>query len=183
MTDSRNEWQVAGPSQSGNMNCRNKRWKWRTLLIGLWKQRRVQPEGDSSGWLWLSTATKWPQVFQASQRLVPCGFYCCVKQPYGCTDRGWQGTREGITEDEMVESHHQLNGHEFEQVPGDGEGQGSLACCSPWGCKESYSTEWTVTTLDTHSRCISYFSLCMSFFQWFLGLSNFLRRDFSNYMP
>jgi len=37
--------------------------------------------------------------------------------------------------------HHQFNGHEFEQVPGDGEGQGSLACCSPWGCKESDMTE------------------------------------------
>ena len=37
----------------------------------------------------------------------------------------------------MVGWHHQLNGHEFEQSPGDGEGQGSLACCSPWGHKES----------------------------------------------
>ena len=37
------------------------------------------------------------------------------------------------TEDEMVGWHHRLNGHEFEQTPGDGEGQGSLACCSPWG--------------------------------------------------
>ena len=36
---------------------------------------------------------------------------------------------------------HQLNGHEFEQVPGDGEGQGSLACCSPCSCKESNMTE------------------------------------------
>ena len=41
----------------------------------------------------------------------------------------------------MVGWHHQLNGHEFEQAPGDGEGQGSLACCSPWGCKESDMTE------------------------------------------
>ena len=38
-----------------------------------------------------------------------------------------------MTEDEMVGWHHQLNGHEFEKFPGDGEGQGSLACCSPWG--------------------------------------------------
>ena len=38
-----------------------------------------------------------------------------------------------MTEDEMVEWHHQLNGLEFEQTPGDGEGQGSLACCSAWG--------------------------------------------------
>ena len=41
-----------------------------------------------------------------------------------------------MTEDEMVGWHHQLNGREFEQAPGDGEGQGSLACCSPWGHKE-----------------------------------------------
>ena len=41
-----------------------------------------------------------------------------------------------MTEDEMVGWHHQLNGHEFEQTPGDGEGQGSLVCCSPWGCRE-----------------------------------------------
>ena len=43
---------------------------------------------------------------------------------------------EGVTEDEMVGWHHRFNGHEFEQTLGDGEGQGSLACCSPWGCKE-----------------------------------------------
>ena len=41
-----------------------------------------------------------------------------------------------MTEDELVEWHHQLNGHEFEQTLGAGEGQGSLACFSPWGCKQ-----------------------------------------------
>ena len=41
----------------------------------------------------------------------------------------------------MVGQHHQLNGHEFEQNPGDGEGQGSLACCSSWGSKELDTTE------------------------------------------
>ena len=41
----------------------------------------------------------------------------------------------------MVVWHHQLNGHEFEQVPGDGEGQGGLACCSPWICKGLDMTE------------------------------------------
>ena len=46
-----------------------------------------------------------------------------------------------MTEDEMAAWHHQLNGHESEQAPGDGEGQGSLACCSPWGHKESDTTE------------------------------------------
>ena len=46
-----------------------------------------------------------------------------------------------MTEDEMVGWHHWLNGHEFEQAPEDGEGQGSLACCSPCGHKESGTTE------------------------------------------
>ena len=48
---------------------------------------------------------------------------------------------QGATEDEMVGWHHRLNGYEFEQVLGDGEGKGSLACCSPWGHKVSDTTE------------------------------------------
>ena len=47
----------------------------------------------------------------------------------------------GTTEDEMVGWHHRLDGHEFEQVPGVGDGQGILVCCSPWSCKESYMTK------------------------------------------
>ena len=46
-----------------------------------------------------------------------------------------------MTGDETVGWHHQLNGHEFEQTPGDGEGQGSLVCCSPWSHKELDMTE------------------------------------------
>ena len=46
-----------------------------------------------------------------------------------------------MTGDEMVGWHHRLNGHEFEQTLGDSEGQGSLVCCSPWGHKESDTTE------------------------------------------
>ena len=46
-----------------------------------------------------------------------------------------------MTKDEMVGRHHRLNGHEFEQTLGDGEGQGSLACWSPWGRKEPDMTK------------------------------------------
>ena len=46
-----------------------------------------------------------------------------------------------MTEDEMVLWHHPLNEHEFEQAPGVGDGKGSLECCSPWGRKESDTTE------------------------------------------
>ena len=56
--------------------------------------------------------------------------------------KDWGQEEKGATEDEMVGWHHELNGHESEQTPGDGEGQGSQACCNPWGHKESYMTEW-----------------------------------------
>ena len=49
--------------------------------------------------------------------------------------KGWGQEEKGVTEDEMFGWHHWLNGHEFEQIPKDSEGQGSLACCSSWGCK------------------------------------------------
>ena len=60
--------------------------------------------------------------------------------------KNWSQEEKGTTEDEMVGWHHQLDGHEFEKALGVGDGQGSLACCSPWGCKESDMTEppnWT----------------------------------------
>ena len=46
-----------------------------------------------------------------------------------------------MTEDEMVGWYHRLNGHQFEQAPGDGEGQRNLVCCSPWGHKDLDTTE------------------------------------------
>ena len=55
--------------------------------------------------------------------------------------KDWRKEKE-MTEDEMVGWHHQLGGHEFEQAPGIGDGQGSLVCFSPWGYKESDMTEW-----------------------------------------
>ena len=61
------------------------------------------------------------------------------KDPDDGKDRGQE--EKGMTEDNMVGWHHRLNGHESEQALGDGEGQGGLECCSPWGCKESDMTE------------------------------------------
>ena len=55
--------------------------------------------------------------------------------------KDWRREEKGTTEDEMVGWHHRRNGHEFEQASGVGEGQGSLACCSPWGRKQSDMTE------------------------------------------
>ena len=54
--------------------------------------------------------------------------------------KDWRQEEKGTTENEMVGWYHQLNEHEFGQILGDGEGQGSLECYSPWGCKESDMT-------------------------------------------
>ena len=60
--------------------------------------------------------------------------------------KDWRREEKGMTKDDMVGWHHGLNGHEIEQAPGIGDGQGSLVCCSPWGCKKLDMTEqlnWT----------------------------------------
>ena len=63
-----------------------------------------------------------------------------------------------MTKNEMVGWHHQLNGHKYEQASGVGSGQGSLACCSPWGCKE---LDMTVTELncviETRQRTVIFY--------------------------
>ena len=61
--------------------------------------------------------------------------------------------KKGTTKDEMVGWHHRLNGHEFEETPGVGDGQRGLACCSPWGHKESDTTELNWLTYRTFLKC------------------------------
>ena len=81
-----------------------------------------------------------------------------------------------MTEDEMVAWHHQLNGHEFEQTLRGGEGQRSLACCSPWGHKESGTTEQlNTTTKSTNDKNMSPYSLVKPYrLQSVLPLLNFI---------
>ena len=75
----------------------------------------------------------------------PDAKYCFLrKDPDAGQD--WRQEEKGMTEDEIVVWHHRLDGYEFEQASGVGYQQGSLACCRPWGCKESDMTEqlkWT----------------------------------------
>ena len=80
-------------------------------------------------------------------------------------DAGIDGGQEGkrLTEAEMVGWHHWLNGHEFEKTPGDNEGQGSLVCCSPRGCKQLDKTE----PLNNYEMCAVVF-LFVPLFLWVL---------------
>ena len=62
------------------------------------------------------------------------------KDPNAVED--WRQKEKMAEENEMVREHLQLNGQEFEQTPGDSEGQGSLACCSPWGGRKELDMTW-----------------------------------------
>ena len=111
-------------------------WCWRRLLRVPWTARRsnqsilkeISPEYSLEG---LMLKLHWPP--DAKSQLISKG---------PDSEKDWRQEEKGMTEDEMVGRHLWLNGHEFEQALGDREGQGSLVCCSPWGCKESDTTEW-----------------------------------------
>ena len=78
----------------------------------------------------------------------------------------WGQEEKVVTENDLVGWYHQLNGHESEQTPGDSEGQGSLACCSPWGCKESDTTEWLNWTASVISESWHIHTILISFCRW-----------------
>ena len=101
--------------------------------------KEIQPVHPKGNWSWIfirrtnveaETPILWPP--DAKNWLIG-------KDPDAGKD--WKQEEKGTTEDEMVGWHHWLDWHEFEQAPGDGDGQGSLAACSPWGCKELDTTE------------------------------------------
>ena len=94
----------------------------------------VHPKGNQS-WLFIGkTDAEAPIIWPPDAKS-----WLTRKDPNAGKD--WGQEEKGTTEDEMVGWHHWLNGHECEQTPGDGDGQGSLACCSSWGHKESDTAE------------------------------------------
>ena len=101
----------------------------------------VHPKGDKS-WVFIGrpdTEAETPVLWPPNAKSWLTG-----KDPDAGKD--WGKEEKGTTEDEMIVWHHWLNGHGFGWTPGVGDGQGGLACCSSWGCKESAMTErlsWT----------------------------------------
>ena len=115
-------------------------WCWRRLLRVPWIARRsnqsilkeISPEyslerSDAEA----ETPILWPPDVKN---------WLIGKDPDAGKD--WRREEKGTTEDEMVGRHHWRDGHEFESALGVVDGQGSLACCRPWGCKESDTTKW-----------------------------------------
>ena len=102
--------------------------------------KEIKPVNSKGNWSWIfiertdaeaETPILWPPDGKS---------WLIGKDPDAGKD--WRQDEKEMTEDEMVGCPHQLNGDEFEQTLGDGEGQGSLVSCSPWGHKELDKTEW-----------------------------------------
>ena len=118
-------------------------WCWRRLLRVLWTARRsnqsilISPEYSLEGLMLKLKLQYFGHLMQRADSLE--------KDP----DAGkhWGQEEKGATEDEMTRWHHWLNGHGFEQTLGDGDGQGGLVCCSPWGRRVRH--DW-VTELQQH---------------------------------
>ena len=119
-------------------------WCWRRLLRVPWTARRsnhsilkeISPESSLEGLMLKLKLQYFGYLMRRTDSLE--------KDPDAGKD--WMQEGKGMTEEEMVGWHHQLNAHVFEQALGVGDGQGSLACCSPWGCKEPDTTEvnWNI---------------------------------------
>ena len=110
-------------------------WWWRRLLKSPLDCKEIQPvhsKGDQS-WVFIrrtDVEAETPIIWLPDWKSWLIG---------KDTDAGkyWGQLEKGVPENEMIEWQCWLNGHEFQQTPGDSEGQGNLACHSPWGCKEA----------------------------------------------
>ena len=119
------------------LNCGVGEDSWESL--GLQGEQTINPKGNQPWiFIWKIDAQVEAPILQPSH----------VKSwPIGKdfdAGKDWRQEEKGMTKDEMVGWHHWLNGPEFEQVPGDGEGQGSLVCCSPWVTKsQTWLSNWS----------------------------------------
>ena len=128
------------------------RWKnWCFQILVLEKtpkssldSKEIKPVNPKGNQPWISGRTN--TEAEAPTLWPPDAKSCLIWKKPWCWGR--LGAVERVMEDEMVRWHHQLNGHEFEQTPGDSEGQRCLECCSSWGHKQSDTTKWTKSNND-----------------------------------
>ena len=130
------------------LNCVVGEDSWESL--GLQEIQPVHPKGNQS-WVFIR------RTDVEAETPIPCPpnakSWLIWKDPDSAKD--WR-QKKGMTEDEMVGWHHQLNGHEFEYPPGVGNGQGGLACCSPWGCRVRHGWASELTWTFFKSRANDY---------------------------
>ena len=116
-----------------------KNWHFWTVVL------KIQPKVNQP-WIFIGR-TDWCLSWNSNTLSTWCEELTLWKVPDA--RKNWRQEEKGTTENEMVGWHHQFYGHEFEQAPGVGDGQGSLACCNPWGCRVGHDwVNWTEQSVE-----------------------------------
>ena len=144
--------------------CRT--WCWRRLLRVPWTARRsnqsilkeISPDYSLEGLMLKLKLQYFSQLMRRN--------WLIWKDPDAGKD--WRQEMKGMTEDEMIGWHHRVSGHEFQSTLEVGDGQGGLACCSPWGPKEWDRTEWLNWTELNWSYLIRAGLFCFAFLDLWL---------------
>ena len=139
-------------------NWELKNWCFWTVVLekaleSPWDSKEIQPVHPKGNQSWIFIGRTDVEAETPILRPPDGKNWLIGKDPDAGKD--WRQEEKGMTEDEMVGWHHWFDRHEFEQAPGVGEGQGSLACCSPWDRKESDTTErlnWTELNWTASAR-------------------------------
>ena len=136
-------------------------WCWRKTLGSPLDCKEIQPVHPKGNQSWIFTGRTDAEAETPNTLATWCEELSPGKDPD--TGKDWN-QKKGMTEDEMVGWHHRLDGHEFEQGLRVGDGQGSLASCSPWGHKESDTTKqlnyilksYWIKILNDLTKCLKY---------------------------
>ena len=123
----------------------------KNILEGHFDSKEIKPVNPKGNQYWIFIGRTDAEA--ESSKLWPPNVKKSIIGKGPDAGKDWRQEEKGMTEDEMVGWHHWLDGHDFEQALGVGDGLGRLACCSPWGCKELDTTEW-LNLRETHT-CIS----------------------------
>ena len=133
-----------------------------------WESLGLQGDPTSPFWRRSALGFLWKEWYYHSSTLATSCEELTHWKRLWCW-RDW-GQEKGTTEDEMSGWHHRLNAHEFGWTPGDDDGQGGLACCDSWGCKELDVTEqlnWTELVESRKMVLINLFSvISLFYFHW-----------------
>ena len=114
-------------------------WCWRRLSGSPLDCKEIKPVNPKGNKTWIFIGRTDSEV--EAPVLWPSDAMSWLIGKDSDAEKDWRQEERGMPKEEMIGWHHWLNGRGFEQAPGDSEGQGSLACCSPWGCKELDTTE------------------------------------------
>ena len=131
-------WRKLSAKELMLLNCGVGEDSWESLGL------QGDPKGNPKGNQWIFLGRTDAEAEAPILWLPDAKNWLFGKDPDAGKD--WRQEEKGTTEDEMIGWHHRLDGLEFEWGPGAGDGQGNLACCSPWDCKGSNTTEqlnWT----------------------------------------